>query len=83
MQSLLDQDEAAEIVVVNSGGGAAEQILAPVMKRNRLITVDTPINVGVGRNIGVDASRASCVAFLVGDCTARPPSCDRLAAGGP
>ena len=72
VQSLLDQDEAAEVVVVNTGGGAPEHVLAPVLARIRLITVDAPMYVGAARNIGVDASRAPWVAFLAGDCTARP-----------
>ena len=71
VRSLLDQDEAAEIVVVNTGGGAVERILVPVLERIRLITVETPMYVGAARNIGVDASRAPWVAFLAGDCTAR------------
>jgi tetratricopeptide (TPR) repeat protein len=72
VQSLLDQDEAPEIVVVNSGGGAVEAALAPVQDRIRLIASETPLYVGAARNLGVAASRAPYVAFLAGDCLALP-----------
>lgn len=72
VESLLAQDEPAEIVVVNSGGGPVEAALHPVLDRIRLVTCDTPLQVGAARNIGVAASRAPFVAFLAGDCLARP-----------
>ncbi|WP_164681949.1 glycosyltransferase [Fuscovulum blasticum] len=72
VRSLLDQDEAAEIVVVNSGGGDAAAVLGPLAAAVRLIQVEAPLYVGAARNIGVDASRAEYVAFLAGDCTAAP-----------
>lgn len=70
--SLLTREEATEIVVVNTGGGDAAQVLAPVLGRIRLIDCATPCRVGAARNIGVAASRAPFVAFLAGDCLARP-----------
>lgn len=70
--SVLAQDAAAEVVVVNSGGGAVRQGLAPHLDRIRLIEVDEPLYVGAARNIGIDASRARWVAFLAGDCLAAP-----------
>lgn len=72
VRSLLDQDTQTEIVVVNSGGGSVMQDLAPVADHIRLITCDTPLYVGAARNIGVAASRAPFIAFLAGDCLARP-----------
>jgi hypothetical protein len=70
--SLLAQDAAAEIVVVNSGGGAPEAVLAAHLDRIRLIAVEEPLRVGAARNIGIDAARAPIIAFLAGDCTAAP-----------
>jgi hypothetical protein len=72
VQSLLAQDQPTEIVVVNSGGGAVARNLAPVADHVRLIRCDTPLFVGAARNIGIAASRAPFVAFLAGDCLARP-----------
>lgn len=72
VQSLLDQDAAAEIIVVNSGGGDVATSLAPVLDHIRLITTETPLYAGAARNIGVEASRAPFIAFLAGDCLARP-----------
>lgn len=72
VQSLLSQDEATEIVVVNSGGGTVQADLAPVADRIRLVTTDQPLRVGAARNIGLAASRAPFVAFLAGDCLAQP-----------
>uniref|UniRef100_UPI00286CDD0E glycosyltransferase family A protein n=1 Tax=Tabrizicola sp. TaxID=2005166 RepID=UPI00286CDD0E len=72
VRSVLEQDEAAEIVVVNTGGGAPERVLAPVLNQVRLISVEVPMYVGAARNIGVDVSRAPWIAFLAGDCMARP-----------
>ncbi|WP_136646022.1 glycosyltransferase family 2 protein [Tabrizicola sp. YIM 78059] len=72
VQSLLDQDEVPEVVVVNSGGGRVAVALAPFLDRIRLITCETPLQVGAARNIGIAASRAPFVAFLAGDCRARP-----------
>lgn len=72
IQSLLDQDAATEIVVVNTGGGAVARALAPVAGQVRLITCNAPLLVGAARNIGVAASRAPFIAFLAGDCLARP-----------
>jgi hypothetical protein len=72
VQSLLDQDAATEIVVVNTGGGAVRRSLAAVAHRIRLITCETPLQVGAARNIGLAASRAPYIAFLAGDCLALP-----------
>lgn len=70
--SILGQDQPAEVVVVNSGGGEVRAALAPWLDRIRLIEVAEPLYVGAARNIGIDASRARFVAFLAGDCLADP-----------
>ena len=70
--SLRAQDTACEIVVVNSGGGPVEKILADHLDHIRLITTDQRLFVGAARNIGIDASRGGIVGFLAGDCCAMP-----------
>lgn len=70
--SVIDQQEPAEIVVVNSGGGNVRESLAPYLDRIRLVAIDEPLFVGAARNVGVDASRAPFIAFLAGDCLAEP-----------
>lgn len=72
VRSVLDQDVPAEVVVVNSGGGDVLASLAPVLDRVRILSVAEPLFVGAARDIGVAASRAPYVAFLAGDCLARP-----------
>lgn len=70
--SLLSQDIVPEIVVVNSGGGGAAGLLGRFAERIRIIDIEQPLRVGAARNIGIDASMAPYVAFLAGDCRARP-----------
>lgn len=72
VESLLDQDAEAEIVVVNSGGGDVHGLLARRSARLRIITIAQPLYAGAARNVGIDTSVAPCVAFLAGDCVARP-----------
>jgi glycosyltransferase involved in cell wall biosynthesis len=72
VRSLLAQEPRPEIVVINSGGGPAREKLADVMTEIRLIEVEDPLPVGAVRNIGIDASSAPLLAFLAGDCLARP-----------
>lgn len=72
VRSVLAQPEAAEVVVVHSGGGDVRSLLGGLTDRLRLIEVEEPLYVGAARNIGIDASRAPFVAFLAGDCTAEP-----------
>jgi glycosyltransferase involved in cell wall biosynthesis len=72
VQSLLDQPEAIEIVVVNSGGGnpsirlAAAGISVPVLNHPERLYP------GAVRNIGIEHTRAPYVAFLEADCLALP-----------
>ncbi|MDH3263696.1 MAG: glycosyltransferase, partial [Paracoccaceae bacterium] len=70
--SIVAQDAAAEIVVVNSGGGDPEGVLAEHLDKVRLIAVEDRLFAGAARNIGIDASRARYVAFLASDCRALP-----------
>ena len=72
VRSLLAQEPRPEVVVVNTGGGPVREMLAGVLDQIRLIDVAGPLPVGVARNIGIDASAAPLVAFLAGDCLARP-----------
>ncbi len=72
VSSLLEQDEQAEIVVVNSGGGDPKALLADHADRLRILNIRQPLYAGAARNVGIDASVAPHVAFLAGDCRARP-----------
>ncbi len=73
VRSLLTQEEQpAELVVVNSGGGDAAGVLraagidVPVVERAE------PLYAGGARNLGIDATSARWVAFLAADCHAEP-----------
>ncbi len=72
VETLRTQSPDVEIVVVNSGGGAARDILRHHLDHIRLIEIETPLFVGAARNIGIDGSRAAFVAFLAADCIALP-----------
>lgn len=72
VSSLRAQDTPCEIIVVNSGGGAVESILAEHLDFIRLIRTDQHLFVGAARNIGIDASRGKIIGFLAGDCQALP-----------
>ncbi|MDJ0930607.1 glycosyltransferase [Breoghania sp.] len=68
--SLRAQSAPCEIVVVNSGGGPAKEILTEHLDVIRLISVETRLYAGAVRNIGIDASTTRYVAFLASDCLA-------------
>jgi Flp pilus assembly protein TadD len=72
IDAVAQQSEEAEIVVVNSGGGAMRALLGELAQRVRLIEVEEPLFVGAARNIGIDASTGRWVSFLAGDCTPEP-----------
>ncbi len=73
VRSILEQDgPAAEVVVVNSGGGDIASALGPLLPRVRLIDLAEPHRVGAARNVGIDASSAPVLAFLAADCLAAP-----------
>lgn len=73
VRSLLAQSEPVELVVVNSGGGGAAELLrragiegVNVIERGELLWP------GAARNEGILATRAPWVAFLAADCVAEP-----------
>jgi len=72
VRSLLEQDPVPEVVVVNSGGGDARQVLraagldVPVVECSHLLLP------GGARNRGIAALSAPYVAFLAEDCRAEP-----------
>lgn len=72
VRSILEQGDGAEIVVVNSGGGCPEALLADCASRLRIINILAPLYAGAARNVGIDASAAPYVSFLAADCRARP-----------
>ena len=72
VQSVLDQDRTAEIIVVNSGGGNAKARLSGLLDRIVLVTMPARLFIGAARNIGIDLSVAPYVAFLASDCLATP-----------
>lgn len=69
VRSLLEQKPQVEIVVVNSGGGMAA-LLARHGIDLPVIEHEERLYAGVGRNIGIKATRAPYVAFLASDCRA-------------
>jgi GT2 family glycosyltransferase len=72
VRSLLDQGEAAEIVVSHSGTGRAPNILKRRWPQLRIVATAERRLSGATRNAGVVATTAPFVAFLAGDCIARP-----------
>ncbi|HZY67376.1 MAG TPA: glycosyltransferase family A protein [Devosia sp.] len=71
VRSILDQGEAVELVVVNSGGGDVASRL-PRGHGIRVVTRDAILWPGAARNRGIAATRAPFVAFLASDCVAQP-----------
>jgi glycosyltransferase involved in cell wall biosynthesis len=69
VQSLLDQQQPIEIVVVNSGGGDASHALAR-WSEIRVIEFPHRLLPGAARNAGIAATAAPYVAFLASDCIA-------------
>jgi glycosyltransferase involved in cell wall biosynthesis len=72
VQSLLDQPEDIEIVVVNSGGGNPSSRLAAAGISVPVLNHPERLYPGAVRNIGIEHTRAPYVAFLEGDCLALP-----------
>ncbi len=62
--SLRSQSVSCEIVVVHSGSGSAKDALVEHLDAIRLVSVETRINSGAARNVGIDASEAKFIAFL-------------------
>jgi len=72
VRSLRSQDERVEVVVVNSGGGDPEALLADAGLDVSVADEPKPLFAGAARNRGIDATTAPYLAFLAADCRAQP-----------
>jgi peptidoglycan/xylan/chitin deacetylase (PgdA/CDA1 family)/glycosyltransferase involved in cell wall biosynthesis len=72
VQSLLDQPEDVEIVVVNTGGGDPAASLVAAGIDVPVINHQERLYPGAVRNIGIENTTAPYVAFLEADCLALP-----------
>jgi len=72
VRSVLDQDVAVEVVVVNSGGGDPARRLAAAGLRVPVHNFPQRLYPGAVRNVGIDHTRAPYLAFLAADCLAAP-----------
>ena len=72
VDSLLGQEGPLEIIVSHSGPGDAPARLARHAPTVRVVASSGRRLPGAARNAGIAASRAPFVAFLAGDCRARP-----------
>ncbi|MDQ7744203.1 glycosyltransferase [Hydrogenophaga pseudoflava] len=72
VRSLLAQQDARDILVVNSGGGGAAAALKQAGIPVRVIEHDARLYPGGARNMGVAATTHRYVAFLACDCLASP-----------
>jgi peptidoglycan/xylan/chitin deacetylase (PgdA/CDA1 family) len=72
--SLLEQDcdDSFEVIVATSGGDPAAGVVRRNHPRVRVVESTLRLMPGGVRNMGVEASRGDIVAFLEGDCVARP-----------
>src|SRR5690606_22156240 len=70
VRSLLRQEIASEIVVVNSGGPSLRPVLGPLGDRVLLVESPSRLLPGGARNLGIRHSAAPIVAFLAADCLA-------------
>lgn len=70
--SIVNQQPAAEVVVVHSGAGDARETLDRAGLDVRVIRSETRLFPGAARNAGIAATRAPIVAFLADDCIAQP-----------
>jgi glycosyltransferase involved in cell wall biosynthesis len=70
--SLLAQDPAVEIVVVNSGGGGMAGVLTKAGVAVPVIEREERLFVGGARNLGIHATKAPYIGFLAADCVAAP-----------
>lgn len=69
VQSLLNQSQPIEIVVVNSGGGSAARALV-ASREVRVVELSQRVLPGAARNAGLTTTSARFVAFLAADCIA-------------
>lgn len=72
VQSILDQDVAAELVIVNSGGGDVAARMPDGAAHARIVNLTELLWPGAARNRGIAASTAPFIAFLAADCWALP-----------
>lgn len=72
VRSVLAQDVPLEIVVVNSGGGGAEQSIRAAGLNVPVIEYEERMYAGGARNAGLTVTHAPFVAFLAADCVAEP-----------
>lgn len=72
VDSLLAQEPGCDVIVVNSGGGDAAAALGARGDRVTLAEIPEPVFAGAARNVGAALAGAPWVAFLAGDCVARP-----------
>lgn len=72
VRSLLNQSPPVEIVVVNSGGGDMGRRLREAGIDVKVVERAERLYVGAARNLGIEATRATYVAFLASDCRATP-----------
>jgi glycosyltransferase involved in cell wall biosynthesis len=72
VRSLVAQDPAPEVAVVNSGGGDSAGTLARAGLDVTVRDFEQLLLPGAARNAGIDATSAPYVAFLAGDSIAEP-----------
>ena len=72
VQSLIEQSEPVEVVVINSGGMGAASSLAGVGLPVKVIELADRILPGAARNRGIAATTAPYISFLAADCIAEP-----------
>jgi len=72
VESLREQYQSLEIVVVNSGGGDPWSRFADEESRPEIISVARLLWPGAARNLGIHSTRAPWIAFLAADHVALP-----------
>ena len=72
VDSLLSQDVPVEVVVSHSGGGDAAERIARLRPGVTVVASEARRTPGAARNAGLARTSAPIVAFLAGDCVARP-----------
>jgi len=72
--SLVDQDfdEPYEVIVATSGGDRTADVVRQAHPQVRVVESSVRLMPGGARNLGMEVARGEIVAFLEGDCVARP-----------